>query len=65
MAFFVISLVVALGTGVAAYRLAERKGRSPAAWMTATVFLLLPLLVLMVLPARCPPQAFPGAGACG
>ncbi|MEM7024667.1 MAG: hypothetical protein AAF637_19120 [Pseudomonadota bacterium] len=61
MAFLAISLVIALITGLLAYRVAERKGRSPGTWMTATVLFVVPLLLLVLLPARCPPTACPGA----
>jgi apolipoprotein N-acyltransferase len=64
MAIFVISLIAALAAGWLAYRLAEHKGRSPRAWMAASVLLVVPLLLLVLLPARCPPGALSGSGPC-
>ncbi|MEM7290241.1 MAG: hypothetical protein AAF412_07745, partial [Pseudomonadota bacterium] len=44
-------LVIAAIAGWYAYRLAEQKGRRPRLWMVLTVFFLVPLLVLLVLPS--------------
>lgn len=64
MAIFVISLIVALVAGWLAYRLGERKGRNPRAWMAVSVLLVVPLLLLVLLPARCPPGTLSSSGPC-
>ena len=52
MLFPVAYAVVALLAGAAAYRLAERRGRSPRVWMIASVLFVLPALILPLLPSK-------------
>lgn len=46
---FIFLLVTAI-LGYCANRVAHRKGRNPWGWTIATVFLLFPLLILLILP---------------
>lgn len=45
-------LLIAGFLGYLANRLAHSKGRNPWGWTIATVFLLFPILILLILPAN-------------
>ena len=50
MIYFAVSILVAFLAGWLAYGLARRKGRNAWGWMTASVVLIVPVLILAVLP---------------
>ncbi len=53
MSYLVVaSLAAAFLAGLLAYHLAGRKGRNRKVWMVASVFLLVPVLMLAILPTK-------------
>ncbi|MEM8852645.1 MAG: hypothetical protein AAGD34_03030 [Pseudomonadota bacterium] len=51
MSIPLIALFVALAAGYTAHRLATRKRRNPVLWTWASVIFIVPVAILLVLPA--------------
>ncbi|XWN32179.1 MAG: hypothetical protein ROR55_03420 [Devosia sp.] len=59
MSIPLILLIVALAAGYTAHRLAIWKGRNPVLWTWASVVFIVPVAILLVLPAATKRDATP------